>query len=100
MQSLSLSKIQDALQEIALRRRLGDRAVSLSEVARLADLSRETVHQAARGERIAERSRIRLGRALIAIREENRSTSRFMHVKIGHGGPILGIGLGVRGANR
>lgn len=100
MDVMSRSSISNALRDLALRRRLGDKVISLSEIARRSGLSRETLHVAARGEKVSETTQIRLSRVLRAIAAEPATQSRIMHINIPPGGgiPNLRFGIGpVRG---
>mgnify|MGYP006269236251 CR=1 FL=1 len=97
---LTRKQISQSLREIMLRRRLGDEIATITEIARRTGLHRDTVYQAANGERVTEHTQTALSRILQALEEETRPSTRIMHVRIGIGLPKLGFGIGPVGARR
>ena len=84
-----------------LRRGLRDEIVSITEIAKMTGLHRDTVYQAANGERISEHTQIALSRALQTVLEKASPSTRIMHIKLGSGGPPkLGFGIGPVGGRR
>jgi hypothetical protein len=97
---LTRKQISQYLREIMLRRRLGDESATITEVARRTGLHRDTVYQAANGERISEHTQIALSRALQVLQEETNPKTRIMHVRLGDGTPKLGFGIGPVGGRK
>jgi len=92
---VTLAQIRNALRTIQLQRKWGDRHLSISLVADMAGVHRDTIYAFLSGDHICIRSQYALSKALRQISESSEpARTKVMHVKLGPGGPKLGFGVG------
>lgn len=94
-QVLPQSEIARRLREHQARLRLGEPLVTLTELSRRAGIHRDTVYVALAGDRIDQRTQLRLSKVLQDLTQAPPTTTRLMHVSIGPQGAKLSFGFGV-----
>jgi hypothetical protein len=95
-----MAEIQRRLLEHQKRQKLGDRVAPMSELARRADVHHSTLYQALHGERVDNRTQLRLSRMLewLASQPREPASTRIWHVALGGNGAGLQTGLGAPGS--
>ena len=97
---LPLEAIAIALRTHQRRVQLGDVLSSLCELARCADLHRDTLYQVLSGKRISLASQIKLSLMLKRLQSDGPVPSRIMHIELYKGRATLNFGIGPVGALR
>ena len=92
-QPTSLSRLRMLLHQHQKRLRAGDRIPSITEVAKIAGVHRDTLYALMGGHRINERSQYAISTALSAVSQAYlQQNSRLLSVSLGNHGPKLNFG--------
>ncbi len=91
---VSLATLKINLRLYQKRLNIGDNLPSLSSVADIAGIHRDTLYALLAGERVSERSQYAISKALQIVNETNlNQPSRLMSIEIGRERPNLRFGL-------
>jgi hypothetical protein len=90
----SLATLKINLRLYQKRLNIGDNLPSLSRVADIAGIHRDTLYALLAGERVSERSQYAISKALQILNEtDSKQPSRLISIEIGREGPKLRFGL-------
>ena len=97
MNLLSQAQIADWFRTYQRRLKAGDRLPPLTEIADFAGCHRDSIYALVGGERVSDRTRYGLSKAVRHYDELLAQTqkTRLMHVSLGPAGARLGYGVGV-----
>lgn len=97
MQVLSYTQIAGWFRTYQRRLRAGDRLPPITEIADFAGCHRDSIYALVGGERVSDRTRYGLSKAIHHFDELLAQTpkTRLMHVSLGPAGARLGYGVGV-----
>lgn len=90
----SIRELRKALLAHQRRLKAGDKLSSLSELAAMAGVHRDTLYALMAGDRVNERSQYAISKALTEVRESKwNQSSRLLSIDLGSDGPRLKFGF-------
>jgi len=90
----SIQEIRKALLVHQRRLKAGDELSSLTELAAIAGVHRDTLYALMAGDRVNERSQYAISKALTEVRESKwNQSSRLLSIDLGSDGPRLKFGF-------
>jgi hypothetical protein len=94
MNILPISNLRKHLKSHQIRLRTHVGLLSMTELAAIAGVHRDTLYSLINGERVSERSQYAISKALQILNETNSNQpSKLMSIEIGREGPKLRFGL-------
>jgi hypothetical protein len=94
MNILPISNLRNHLKSYQIRLRTHVGLLTMTELAAIAGVHRDTLYSLINGERVSERSQYAISKALQMVNESSANQpSRLMSIELGRGGPKLRFGL-------